>query len=291
MKLSRHIPVALLLSAALLGTSGTAYSQSSETDLFAYSEGARFVRLPADAELTHMYESPLNLIDGSATTDWTGAAKGPPSFVLELEEKSELRRVAFDNAFLNRDEKAARAVTVEISDTSANSGFVTILSANLRPKRDNQIFNFDPENLPVGRWVRLTVRDNQAGDDYSALTGFRGYGQKLAANATAPNVTGTFEGWSGWGKLSLTQKGDQVSGCYEYQDGQVSGVIEGRTIKLDMLETASDGTVTRRRGYFDISSNGGKLIGIGRGLEESDRLGYATYMSADRISSRATACG
>lgn len=289
MTLSRRIPMTLL-AFVLLGTSGIVHSQNSQTDLFAYSEGARFVRLPADGELTHMYESPLNLIDGSATTDWTGAASGPPTFVLELEEQTELRRIAFDNAFLNRDEKAARAVTVEISDTSATSGFVPILSVSLRPRRDNQNFDFSPENLPVGRWIRLTVQDNQAGDDYSALTGFRGYGRKLTANATTPDITGTYEGWSGWGKLSLTQNGDRVSGCYEYQDGQVSGVIEGRTIKLDMVETASDGTVAQLRGYFGISANGGKLIGIARGLEESDRLGYATYMSADRIGRRAATC-
>ena len=34
----------------------------------------------------------------------------------------------------------------------------------------------------------------------------------------------------------------------------------------------------------------GKLIGFARGLTESDRLGYATYMSADRRANRPGAC-
>lgn len=279
---------ALILAIA---ASGAAQSQSAQQlDLFAYSEGARLVQIPADAELTHMYESPLNLIDGSRNTDWTGDAAGPPTFVLELEERTELHRIAFDAAFLNRDEKAARNVTVEVSDTSATSGYVPILAAALKMKADNQAFGFDPKQLPVGRWVRLTVESNH-GDSYSALTGFRGYGRKLTATATMPNVTGTYQGWSGWGALSLTQSGNQVTGCYEYQNGVVTGTVEGRTLKLRMVETASDGTVTELRGDFGMSRDGRKLVGMGRPVGRSHDLGYATYMSADRTSARAASCG
>jgi len=274
---------ALALAAPVAAQTGPA------TDLFAFSQGARLVQVPDDAEFTAMDSSPLNLIDGSATTDWTGEAGRPAVFVLELAERTELSRVAFDTAFLNRDEKSPRAIRVELSDTSARSGFVPILAADLKMKKDGQSFGFDPEHRPVGRWVRLTIASNY-GDDYTGLTGFHGYGRQLTATATLPDVTGRYEGWSGWGTLNLTQNGDTVTGCYEYQAGRVTGRIDGRVLTLDMVETGPDGAPRRLSGYFGLTPDGGKLIGFARGLTESDRLGYATYMSADRRANRPGAC-
>ena len=63
--------VALALAAPAAAQTGPA------TDLFAFSQGARLVQVPDDAEFTAMDSSPLNLIDGSATTDWTGEAGRP----------------------------------------------------------------------------------------------------------------------------------------------------------------------------------------------------------------------
>src|SRR3546814_6753280 len=96
--------VALALSAPAAAQPGPA------TDLFAFSQGARLVQVPDDAEFTAMDSSPFNLIDGSATTDWTGEAGRPASFVLEPAERTALSRVSFDTAFLNRDEKSPRAI-------------------------------------------------------------------------------------------------------------------------------------------------------------------------------------
>jgi len=283
-------PIARFVSLAALAVALPAVAQTTaSTDLFAYAEGAHLVQVPGDTEFTQMDSSPLNLIDGSATTDWTGDAGAPVVFVLEMAERTELDHIAFDTAFLNRDEKSPRAVSVEISDSSARSGFVPILTATLKMDRDNQSFAFDPKQRPVGRWVRLTITSNY-GDDYTGFTGFHGYGRQLTATAALPDVSGSYEGWSGWGALNLTQQGNRVTGCYEYQAGRVSGTVEGRVLKLDMVETASDGEVRRLRGYFGMTPDGRKLIGFGRGLTDSDQLGYATYMSAERRSGRAAAC-
>lgn len=281
---------ALSLAVALL-IPGTAAAQApGEVDLFAFAQGGRIVAAPTDVAISQMDSSPLNLIDGSAKTDWTGEAKGPPVFVFELEERSELDRIAFDTAFLNRDAKAVRAVRVEISDSSATSGFATIVDTRLQMLKDNQNFRFDPKKpLPVGRWVRLTILDNYGGDEYSAFTGFRGYGRKLTAEAKMPDVTGSYEGHSGWGAVSLTQQGDRVSGCYDYQQGKVSGVIKGRTMTLDMVETSSDGSTIKHRAYFDLSRNGKDLVGIGRNTDPA-LIGYFDYYRADRTGSRTGSC-
>lgn len=287
----RKFSVALLASAMLVAGTGAATAQSAQPDLFAYSEGGRLVQYPEDVQISQMDSSPLNLIDGSATTDWTGKANPTPVFVFELAEQTELSRIVFDTAGLNRDEKAARAVTVEVSDTSATSGFETVMSVSLKMQKNNQSFAFDPEYLPVGRWVRLTVVDNYAGDDYSGFTGFRGYGRQLTATATMPDVTGSYEGHSGWGALNLKQQGDRVTGCYEYQSGRVTGSIKGRTMTLDMVQTSSDGSIEEQRGYFGISRDGEHLIGFSKGIEPAQRDSYGNYLAADRVSDRSGSCG
>ena len=288
MKNERNIALSLAASLLIPGT-GTA-QVPAEVDLFAFAQGGRIIAAPADVAISQMDSSPLNLIDGSVKTDWTGEAKGPPVFVFELEERSELDRIAFDTAFLNRDAKAVRAVRVEISDSSATSGFATIVDTRLQMLKDNQNFRFDPKKpLPVGRWVRLTILDNYGGDEYSAFTGFRGYGRKLTADAKMPDVTGSYEGHSGWGTISLTRQGDRVTGCYEYQQGKVTGSIKGRTMTLDMLETSSDGSTTSHRAYFYLNDNGKELVGIGRNIDPA-LIGYFDFYKADRIGNRPGIC-
>ena len=288
----RKFSALLLASVALVAGPGAAGAKgTAQTDLFEYAQGARLVQVPDDVELSQMDSSPLNLIDEFAATDWTGRSSPTPVFVLELPERTELDRISFDTSPLNRDEKAVRAVTVEVSDTSSTSGFETVMSVNLQRLKNNQSFSFDPEFLPVGRWVRLTVVSNYSGDEYSAMTGFHGYGRQLTATAKMPNVTGSYEGTSGWGALNLTQQGDQVTGCYEYQQGEVSGVIKGRTMILNMQQTASDGAITQHRAYFGMSANGRILVGIGRDIDPALGERYADYYKAERLSNRPGSCG
>lgn len=287
----RKFSVALLASTMLVAGTGAATVQSVAPDLFAFSEGARLVQYPDDVQISQMDSSPLNLIDGAVATDWTGQASPSPVFVLELPERTELSRIAFDTGPLNRDAKAVRSVTVEVSDTSSTSGFETVASVTLKRLKNNQSFSFDPEFLPVGRWVRLTVVDNYDGDEYSALTGFHGYGKQLTAVAKMPNLTGTYQGHSGWGQIHLTQQGDQVTGCYEFQQGRVSGVVKGRTVILTMLENAIDGSTIKHRAYFGMSANGKELIGIGRNTDPALGEGYYDFYAADRLSNRAGSCG
>jgi hypothetical protein len=287
----RKFSAALLGTIALLAGTGAAGAPGgAQPDLFAFSEGARLVQYPDDVMLSQMDSSPLNLIDGFVATDWTGRASPSPVFVLELPERTELSRIAFDTSPLNRDEKAVRSVTIEVSDTSSTSGFEMVAELTLKRLKNNQSFSFDPEFLPVGRWVRLTVVDNHSGDDYSALTGFHGYGRQLTAVAKMPNVTGTYEGHSGWGKINLTQQGDQVTGCYAFLNGRVTGVIKGRTMILTMTETGLDGSPIKHRAYFGMSANGRELIGMGRNTDPALGEGYFDFYAADRTSNRASGC-
>jgi hypothetical protein len=257
-------------------------------DVFAFENGAHFVQMPADLELANANTSPLNYIDAALQTDLAVDAGQPSVFVLELSERTELRRIAFDTAFQGHNESSLRAVRVELSDTSATDGFTTILSTNLRMASDNQSFSMDPKAVPVGRWVRLTLISN-FGRERIALNGFRGYGRQLTNTATMPSLTGSYEGASGIGAMSITQTGNQVTGCYEYQNTRFTGVVQGRVLKLNLQESDPSGSRLRLDGLFNLSENG-LLIGYMREPGPVADRAYATFVSARRNSTRPGTC-
>lgn len=283
------------LALALFGLTGNAGAQNTAVaakspDLFAFENGAYWVQIPDDAVMSRMHASPLNLIDGGIRTDWTGRGPGdrPVVFVLELAERSELNRIAFDAGTLDFDDKAPGNVTVEVSDTGPDDGFVPVLSTKLRMKADNQSFALDPQALPVGRWVRLTILSTHGNDD-AALTGFRGYGRQLTTEARLPDVSGRYTGDSGWGTVNLIQTGNQVTGCYTFQQGKVSGRVEGRTLKLDVVEIDINGNPMKKRGFFTLSEDG-KLTGIMRTTGPTADYSYPDYYAADRTIDRPNPC-
>lgn len=271
---------------ALLGTAAVA--QSASTDFFAYRAGARILAMPADANISEMSSSPLNLIDDAVATDWTGQA-GQTVFVLELSAETELSRISFDTSGLNRDRKAPRGFTVALSNTSANSGFEEVLSGEMRMNANNQSFGFKEGDRPVGRWVRLTIESNH-GDDYTGMTGFHGYGRQMTAPAPMPDVSGNYDGASGWGWIHLKQEGNRVGGCYEYQQGEVTGVIDGRVLKLDIMETDSQGDKTRRTGIFQFTPDRRGIVGLVRKADQAGRDSYAEYYSARKVSNTPGGC-
>lgn len=71
------------------------------------------------------------------------------------------------------------------------------------------------------------------------------------------------------------------------QAGRVTGRVDG---VLTLWWRQARRRAAALRGYFGLTPDDGKLIGFARGLTESDRLGYATYMSADRRANRPGAC-
>lgn len=277
--------ITLALLAAIAAAPLQAAPAPGRADLFSFEQGARILKAPADADMTEMSASPFNLIDGSAATDWTGQA-GQVSFLFELAETTELHSIAFDTAGLNRDPKGIKAFTIEVSETSPSKGFSEVMSGTLKIARNGQSFAFKPEARPTARWVRLTILSNY-GDEYQGFTGFHGYGRQLTQTAELPDLTGKYEGASGWGAINLTD-GDTVSGCYEYQAGTFSGQVQGRVLMLDMTERSNDNN--RLRGMFQLSPDGRTLYGLVRQTGAAHTDAFAYYYSAERSGGKPARC-
>ncbi|MEO6104182.1 MAG: OmpA family protein [Pseudoxanthomonas sp.] len=256
--------------------------EAPPVDLLAFALGTQIVEKPKDNQgLFQMGYDPINLIDEAASTDWTASAKPLPVLVFEFPEQTEVERMVFDSAGLNRDEKSPKSVTVEMSDTSKDDGYKTILTADLAMARNDQ-------SVPVsarvpGRWLRLTINSNH-GDEYVGMTGVHAYGRQLTSGAALSGVSGTYEGWSGWGKVRLKQEGTRVTGCYEYQDGTITGGIEGRLLKAVMTETGSDGARTRQLGLFSFSHDGKLIMGLTRAEGAEAGSGYASFYNGEKVS-------
>ncbi|RYF93455.1 MAG: discoidin domain-containing protein, partial [Caulobacteraceae bacterium] len=141
-------------------------------DLLAFANGTLIVVEPADSDDAQLAWSPYNMIDEAPISEWRGAFKGPPVFVFELAQKSEISGIGIDNGS-SMEQSAARQVRIEVSDQSESAGFQTLLTASLA-LADGQSFKADKPL--TGRWIRLTVLTN-GGGEYASVTGLRASGR------------------------------------------------------------------------------------------------------------------
>jgi Sad1 / UNC-like C-terminal len=275
----------ILLSVfALTAMSASAADKTpGSPDLFSFANGGRIIDAPDFPEISSMSGGPLNLIDDSTNTGWEGEA-GEISFIIELAEVTELHRISFDTGPLNVDSKSPKDFVVEVSETSATKGFTEVLSGTLKMAKIGQSFSFKPQERPTAQWVRLTLLNNY-GDDNSAINGFHGFGKQLTQDATMPDLTGKYDGASGWGRVNITDAEDGVSGCYEFAQGEFKGAVDGRVLKLDIVHRF-DGT--RLSGLFQMMP-GAKLVGLVRN-NDVGTFGSADYYSAEKASGKPNGC-
>lgn len=251
-------------------------------NLLAFSAGTQIIDKPEyNKGIFMMAYDPINLIDESLGNDWTANADVPAVIVFELPERTELERLGFDSAGLTREEKSPRSVLVEMSDKSMSDGYQPILATDLKMAANHQDFAVTAK-VP-GRWVRLTIKSNY-GDEYVGMVEFRGYGKQLTKEATLADVSGTYEGYSGWGMVHLKQEGSRVTGCYEYQSGIISGGIEGRLLKALMIETGSDGAKSRQLGLFSFAPGNKKIFGLTRAEGAEPGSLYGGYYAGEKVS-------
>ena len=281
---ARAMVYSMLLGVLQMLNMAPALAQSPlPEDVFAFSAGTRFVVKPADADYADMAYSPYALIDETASTDTRAEGGKPATYVLELPEQTEIATIVFDTGGLSNPEKSVKGVTVEVSDTSMTAGFSPVLNTQLKIDSNGQSFVL-PEKA-IGRWVRLTYTSNYGAENYG-MTGFHGYGRRLTDSAHLEDVSGTYEGASGWGKVRIKQEGSRVVGCFDYRSGLVGAGIEGRMLKGEMIEHEEDGRVARRSlALFAFAPYNKSLFVLSRSDDSNPDYGYDSFWSAEKISS------
>jgi outer membrane protein OmpA-like peptidoglycan-associated protein len=261
-------------------TPGAAPATSNpEPSLTSFSAGALIVQKPQ--EYGGGWEA-IYMLDENPNTGWA-TPKGVTTnqvTVIELPERTLLKRLEFDTANVETDDRAAKDLDVAVSGSDSSSGFQKIASVSLEPRTDRQQFPVSAE-VP-GRWVRLTARNNHGSPDYTELMDFRGYGTQLT-HTPMPDVSGTYN--TSYDKMHLLQQGTSVTGCYEYNKGLLTGGVEGRIMKLSWSE--GDGT-SHGPAVMVFSADGHNLFGLwwGEGNEQS----AAKHWDGSKISNTVGSC-
>ena len=213
-------------------TTSSAPSHDAE-DLAGISQGATIARA---AEAMQRGSGAYRVIDEDATAGWTsveGKATNQ-SIVIQLAERCAIERLSFDTAVAELDTHAPKDVLVEISDTSADAGFSTILSVALAAQKDGQTFATSAQT--PGRFLKLTIVSNYGGG-VTQVGELRAFGKKLT-NTPPPNVTGTYHSEE-MGDFHLKQDGAQVTGCYDNGVSPLTGGVEGHVLRFS-YDTAVD---------------------------------------------------
>jgi OOP family OmpA-OmpF porin len=224
----RRCVVSLLLALA----SSPSLRAAELVDVLALAEGTVVVVEPG----SFSGWEPYNVIDAAPTSGWaseTGKV-GEVVFVFELLAPATIERFAFDTAAIDGDGRGAKDVVVEVAAESARGPFTEVLRATLADRADDQ--RFPAAQRVTGRFVRLTVRNNHGDPEWSELMGMRGFAVRPAPSASALQVSGTYA--TTYGNFHLRQQGSALVGCYDHNEGLLSGTVEGRVMKL----TWSEGT-------------------------------------------------
>lgn len=235
----RKLIIAILMILMVLG-SGTAIL-SEETGGVSGSEDTGPVNVLSIHEGAYPVVKPGNyggwypecLLDGSASSGWasTNGKINDNVFVFELGWMATFEEFEFDNASVDEDGASAKDILVEVSSTSRDSGYTTVLTATLADKTAGQKFKA-ASKIPA-RWVRLTIRNNYGSETYTELFTFRGFGGKAALPAPK-DISGTFQ--TTYSDFHVRQQGSALTGCYEYGGGLLEGTIEGRIMKITWRE-------------------------------------------------------
>ena len=158
-----------------------------EKDLLSFFSGALIAKRTAEFGSGWTAE---NAIDENPESGWSSPENelANHNFVIELPEKTVLKTLSFDTAFTENEDRGAKEITVEISD-SADSGFQEIARVSLKNKLDNQRFPVSKEI--AGRFVRVSFGANQGSKGFTELMEIRGFGQQLT-KTPLENVSGTY---------------------------------------------------------------------------------------------------
>ena len=243
-----------------------------ENDLITFAGGTLIVQKSSQmyGEKEDVNWGIIALIDGSSQSGWSSEKEitENQTAVFELPARTTFESFGFDTARVQENDSIAKNVTVEVSDTDANSGFEKVLDAKLEEEKDGQRFEVS-KKIPA-RWVRLTIKDNYGSPRYTQLMEFSGFGER--EDAPIPeNVSGTYK--TSGGELHIKQEGTSIVGCYNYSyDYLIEGGIEGRTLKLLTTRLEKDGSGKRdKKVIMIVSDEGRKLTGVWSGAQPNSR--------------------
>lgn len=276
--------------------------KSLEKNLLSLASGAVLLKFPTPNSWQF---SPVRLIDGTDSFWISGADdKGSQIFVIGLPAETTLQNFSFLNGNDYYGEGSnAKDILVEVSNSSKNDGFQTVLETSLPPDiKEDQMFKATAE-IPA-RFVRLTIKNSQKNPEFISLGDFRGYGTQKN-EASLNGLTGTYfpidrdeekkeykvltkeeaeNAYVHFNNINLKQEGTVVYGCREQGDkDRFDGGIEGNTAQT--VWTYGPGEESERS--MKSFSPDGKFMFLTMFNNEG---GMANYIAYQKVSEKPGKC-
>jgi outer membrane protein OmpA-like peptidoglycan-associated protein len=198
------------------------------------------------------------LVDGSNLTGWS-SAKGypyPNEFLIELPRRCVLASFVVDNTGAEESNFpgiSSRHFALYGSATS-NHEVVDLILSGEAEKGKRKVFTI--EKPTEVHWLKLAILSNWGNTSHTQLMELEGYGQVLDALPQAKPIQGIYS--SNYGLMRLEQSGTYVVGCYEADNGLLSGRTNGRLLKFRWWEDGPNGGTA----FMVLSTDGDHLNGL-----------------------------
>lgn len=230
--------------------SASSTAAKTERNLLSFGAGAVLLKFPVPSSNQF---SPNNLLDDGEAF-WLSRENEAKDqvFVIGLPGETTFESFSFMNGNDYYGEGSnAKDILVEVSNTSADSGFQKVLETSL-PEDINSDKTYPSEAKLPARFLRLTIKNSQKNPSHVSLGEVKGFGaQKIDASLTG--LTGTYvtldqdEGTLGWKRRTaeelkdagsyndvyLKQNGTRLVGCEEQgEHDHFNGGIDGSVGQL-----------------------------------------------------------
>ncbi len=271
-----------LLLAGLLFAPAAPLPAAELVDLLALGAGA----LPVVEPATYSSWPVVQLLDDNPGSGWASESgqTGGQVFVFELAARATLERFELDTACIDGAGRGAKGVRLAVSDAGPASGFAPVLEAVLADRAAGQ--RFAAQAKVPGRWVRLEIAGNHGDAKWVELCSLRGYGERPAPSPVG-DVSGTYE--TDYSLFHVRQQGSALVGCYEFDQGILSGSVDGRVMRITWQEAGgpddsgpavmvfADGGKSFRGHWWRGSDRGAAPSGVWSGKRVSTAVGSCPH--------------
>jgi hypothetical protein len=230
-----------------------AWTQERGNDLLALRSGAVVVSSSSEYDAWPA----MALLDDNAHTGWAShrGRRAPHTIVIELPQRFALESISFDNTRTQEIDYpgiSARDVEIWLSTTSAADGFVRVATVEASQGGREQ---FALPRRSEARWVKLVVLSNWGNEEFTEIMELEAYGAPVGSVEEVVSVAGTYA--TNFGPLVLQQSGDRVRGCYDGGAASISGLLDGRLMRVRWEERSGSGSA-----LLALSSGGELLNGL-----------------------------
>jgi outer membrane protein OmpA-like peptidoglycan-associated protein len=225
------VMAALYCMAGIVSAEQQASERALPEDLLDLANGA--LVLSVTSQYDEVKWSGLTLIDGTTHAGWASEEGkiGENVIVLELPYEARLDSFVVNTNGIDGNGRGARHFTLLGSAASATEGFQPLLSGEAG---DRARTPFKLDNAMPVRWLQFKIADNWGDPRYTEIMELEAYGTRTSPEKPLPPVSGVYA--TNYNLMRITQTGQSVEGCYDWDNGVLSGDTDGRVIRFEWRE-------------------------------------------------------